>query len=90
MLCCAGHRELTIHTWENKCAGVIADHVKKHLGSVCATIYAGMLVCVRAHRQHPHDHHKIETSPLIHHTCEYKTSFVKDKNKHDKVTVWSF
>lgn len=88
-----------MHAGINKCPGVTADHGKKHLGAVCACIYAGifvvcagicMCVCVGDRRPHPHDRHKIKPGPLIHCTCEYKTSFTKDKNKGDKVTVWSF
>lgn len=66
MQCSVVHGELTMHAWVNKCTGVTADHVKKHLGAVCACIYAGMLTCVHAfvcESPHPHDHHKIESSP---------------------------
>lgn len=96
-LCCAGHVALTMHAGINKCTGVTADHVGKHLGGVCACIYAGIFMCAcvcvsggRAGRPQPPDHHKIKPGPLIHRTWEYKTSFTEDKNKHDKVTVWSF
>lgn len=57
-LSCAGHVELTVHAGINKCTGVTADHVKKHLGAVCVPIYAGIFVFV-CRRPHPHDHHKI-------------------------------
>lgn len=36
---CAEHWELTTHAGINKCTGVTADHVKKHLGAVRVCIY---------------------------------------------------
>lgn len=86
-LCCAEHGELTMHAGINKCTGVTADHVKKHLGAVCVCIYAGIFVFLCG-RPHPRDHHKIK--PINPSYMWVFWSFTKVKNKSDKVTVWSF